>query len=73
MVDQRLGMAWVPLQGALKARMVEVGQGLVDLGTHISEGGHQLGAHVFQMGQRVAVDVIEQAHLHGLAVDLQWQ
>ncbi|MNH13015.1 hypothetical protein D3C79_725740 [compost metagenome] len=73
MIDQRLGMLRVPLQGARKAWVVEAGQGLVQLRTEPAQLSHQVWLHVLETGQRLAFDVIEQPQAQWLFVDVQFQ
>ncbi len=73
MIDQRLGMLRVPLQGARKAWVVEIGQGLVQLRTEPAQLSHQVWLHVLETGQRLAFDVIEQPQAQWLFVDVQFQ
>ncbi|MNP23202.1 hypothetical protein D3C76_1159030 [compost metagenome] len=72
-LDQRLGVLRVPLQGAHQAWVVEVGQGPVQLGAEPAQFGHQARLHVLEAGQWLAFDVVEQAHAQRLPVDVQFQ
>lgn len=72
-LDQRLGMARVPLQRALQARVVEAGERLVDPGAQRAQLGDYLHRQVFQACQWLAVDVFEQPHPQRLAIDVQRQ
>ena len=67
MADQSAGVARVPLQGALKARMLEIGQGQVHLSAQPAKASHQLRPQVIQVGQGMAFDEIEQAHMYRLS------
>jgi len=71
--DQRTGMARVPLQRALQARVIEAGQGQIHLATQPTETGHHVVAQVIKMRQRLTFDVVQQSHVHRLAVGFQRQ
>ncbi|MNN34025.1 hypothetical protein D3C81_1478080 [compost metagenome] len=73
MLDQRLGVLRVPLQGAHQAWVVEIGQGFVDPGAQRAQFGHQARLHVLEAGQRLPFYVIEQAGAQRLAIDVQCQ
>ncbi|MNS96208.1 hypothetical protein D3C72_1304960 [compost metagenome] len=73
MSDKGRGMAWVPLQRALKSWMGESGQRLVDARTEPAQLSDQLRGHILQAGQRLPLDIVEQAYTQGLAVQVQRQ
>ncbi|MNN64962.1 hypothetical protein D3C76_747570 [compost metagenome] len=66
-------MLRVPLQGARKAWVIEMGKRLVQLCTEPAQFSHQARLHVLEAGQRLAFDVIEQAQAQWLRVDVQFQ
>ncbi|MNF81098.1 hypothetical protein D3C84_633570 [compost metagenome] len=71
MRDQGLRMARVPLQRAHQPGMVEIRQRQVHLAAQATETGHHRGVEVFEVRQRLAFDVIQQAHVDRLAGDIQ--
>lgn len=73
MRDQRLSMTSVPLQGALQPRMIEIRQRQVHLAAQATEAGHHRTIEMIQMRQRLAFDVVQQAHVYRLASDFQRQ
>ncbi len=72
-VDQRLGVLRVPLQGARQAWVVEAGEGFVQPGAEAAQLGHQVRRHMPEAGQRLAFDVVEQANAQRLAVHVHFQ
>ncbi|MCY1434048.1 hypothetical protein D9M71_500930 [compost metagenome] len=73
MLDQRLGVLRVPLQGARKAGVVEIGQGAVEPRAQPAHFGHHLRWHVLETRQRLTVNVVEQAYPQRLAINLHGQ
>ena len=70
MLDQCLSVARVPLQGALEAGMIEIGQCPVDTRAQLAQFSDQARLHVFETRQWLALDVVEQAHPQRLAIDV---
>ncbi|MCY1309527.1 hypothetical protein D9M70_596310 [compost metagenome] len=64
-------MARVPLKGAFKTRMVEIGQRLVHFTAEPAETGHHGPRQMIQVCERLALDVFEQAHMHRLSADFK--
>ncbi|MNP09251.1 hypothetical protein D3C76_1013470 [compost metagenome] len=73
MRNQRMGVARVPLQGSHQPRMVKIRQCQVHFTAQAPETGHHGGIEIFQVRQGLALDVIQQTHMHRLACDLQGQ
>lgn len=73
MLDQCLGMARVPLQRALQARMLEPRQRLAHPPTQVTKPCDHPAPQVGQMGQRLSIDVLQHAHVQGLTVEVQGQ
>lgn len=71
--DQHLGMARVPLQRTLKARVIEVGERQVNPGTKRAQFGNYPRRQVLEARQRLTVDVLEQSHPQLLTIDVQRQ
>ncbi|MNV86830.1 hypothetical protein D3C71_1808880 [compost metagenome] len=63
-LDQRTGVPGIPLQGTLKARMVETRQGQVHFAAEPTEAGDNVMAKVVEMGQGLTFDVVKQAHMY---------
>lgn len=72
-LDQRMGVARVPLQDALQTGVVEIGQRDIHMGTQLAQLNHDVTAQMLDMSQRLPVDEFEQAHMHCLAVDVDRQ
>ncbi len=68
--DQRVGVARVPLQDALQARMLEIGQRQINAGAQLAQPDHDVMAQVPDMPQRLPVDKFQQAHVHRLPIDI---
>ncbi len=73
MTDQSVGVTRVPLQGAFKTRVIETCQGQIHLATEPAKPGDHALAKMIEIGQRLAVDVLQQPHMHRFAVGLQGQ
>ncbi|MNK83298.1 hypothetical protein D3C87_1031030 [compost metagenome] len=71
MADQGTGVTGIPLQRALKARVIEPGQRQIHLTAEPAKPRHHVAPQVFEMRERLALDVIQQPHMDGLAADLE--
>ena len=73
MGDQLPGVARVPLQGALEARVRKRGQRLAHAPAQLTKARDNLASQVGQMGQGLLVDIIQQPDMQGLTVDADRQ
>ncbi len=72
-LDQRVGVARVPLQDALQTGVVEIGQRNIHMGTQFAQLDHDVTPQVLDMPQRLPVDELKQTHMHRLPVDVDRQ
>ncbi|MNI63278.1 hypothetical protein D3C73_1186370 [compost metagenome] len=69
--DQCVGVAGVPLQGALQAGMAEIGQCQVHFTAQPTKTGHHRPRQMVQLRERLPLDVLEQTHVHCLPCDFE--